>query len=158
MAQKDAIVNINLAESSAAIAKASKEDSAVMRTIAIESKRDSSAMKTIAILGMFFLPGTFIAVSYLFTSSHQSLDMNYVLKADFPPKAIFAMPVYDWDGNGVPIVKSGFKYYWAVTIPLTAVVLLSWGLAMLLPWRAWVARISKSEKREESEGYEMRRR
>jgi hypothetical protein len=158
MAQKDAIVNMNLAESSAAIVKASKEDSAVMRTIAIESKRDSSAMKTIAILGMFFLPGTFIAVSYIFTVSHQSLDMmNCVLKADFPPKAIFAMPVYDWDGNGVPIVKSGFKYYWAVTIPLTAVVLLSWGLALLLLWRAWVARISKSEKREEDEEYEMRR-
>jgi hypothetical protein len=27
--------------------------------------KDSSAMKTIAILGMFFLPGTFIAVSNL---------------------------------------------------------------------------------------------
>jgi len=70
MAQKDAKVNKALAESSAAIAKASKEDSAVMRTIAIESKKDSSAMKTIAVLGMFFLPGTFVA-------------------------AIFAMPMFD---------------------------------------------------------------
>ena len=74
-------MNINLAESSAAIAKASKEDSAVMRTIAIESKRDSSAMKTIAVLGMFFLPGTFIAVSL-----HSSL-LHCVLKADSPPLA-----------------------------------------------------------------------
>ena len=64
MAQRDAKVNIALAENSAMIARASKEDSAVMRTIAIESKRDSSAMKTIAILGMLFLPGTFIAVSF----------------------------------------------------------------------------------------------
>jgi Mg2+ and Co2+ transporter CorA len=63
MAQKDAKVNIALAESSAAIAKASKEDSAVMKTIALESKKDSSAMKTISILGMIFLPGTFVAVS-----------------------------------------------------------------------------------------------
>jgi hypothetical protein len=77
MAQKDAKVNIGLAESSATIAKASledsvamrilaaasKEDSATMRTIAAESKKDSSAMKTISILGMFFLPGTFVAVS-----------------------------------------------------------------------------------------------
>jgi hypothetical protein len=62
MAQKDARVNIAVAESSAAIAKASKDDSAVMRIIAIESKKDSSSMKTIATLGMFFLPGTFIAV------------------------------------------------------------------------------------------------
>jgi hypothetical protein len=28
-----------------------------------ESKRDSSAMKAIAVLTMFFLPGTFVAVS-----------------------------------------------------------------------------------------------
>jgi hypothetical protein len=63
MAQKDATVNISLAKNSTTIAQASKEDSAVMRTIAIESKKDSSAMKTIAILGMLFLPGTFIAVS-----------------------------------------------------------------------------------------------
>ena len=63
MAQKDSKVNIELAESSAFLAKASKEDSAIMRTIAVESKKDSSAMKTIAILGMLFLPGTFVAVS-----------------------------------------------------------------------------------------------
>ena len=63
MAAKDAKINLSLAETSAVIAKASKEDSAVMRTIAIESKRDSSAMKTTSILGMVFLPGTFIAAS-----------------------------------------------------------------------------------------------
>ena len=62
MAQRDAKVNIELAKSSTILAQASTADSAAMRQIAIESKKDSSAMKTIAILGMFFLPGTFIAV------------------------------------------------------------------------------------------------
>ncbi|PVH81761.1 hypothetical protein DL98DRAFT_570898 [Cadophora sp. DSE1049] len=62
MAQKDSRTNITIAASSAEIAKASKEDSAVMRQIALDTKRDSSAMKTIATLTMFFLPGTFIAV------------------------------------------------------------------------------------------------
>ena len=62
MAQKDAKVNIELAASSATLARASKEDSAIMKTIAIESKKHSSAMKTIAILGMGFLPGTYVAV------------------------------------------------------------------------------------------------
>jgi hypothetical protein len=33
------------------------------RDLARESKRDSRAMKAIAVLTMFFLPGTFIAVS-----------------------------------------------------------------------------------------------
>ena len=49
MAAKDSKVNISLAETSAVIAK--------------ESKKDSSAMKAIAVLTMFFLPGTFLAVS-----------------------------------------------------------------------------------------------
>jgi hypothetical protein len=49
MAQKDAKVNIRLAETST--------------TIAEESKKDSSAMKAIAVLTMCFLPGTFLAVS-----------------------------------------------------------------------------------------------
>jgi Mg2+ and Co2+ transporter CorA len=63
MAAKDARTNLSLAETSTIIAEASKEDSAVMRTIALDTQRDSSAMKTISILGMVFLPGTFIAVS-----------------------------------------------------------------------------------------------
>jgi Mg2+ and Co2+ transporter CorA len=49
MAQRDAKVNIELAKNSAILAS--------------ESKKDSSVMKTIAILGMLFLPGTFVAVS-----------------------------------------------------------------------------------------------
>lgn len=48
MSQKDSKTNIELAASSASIAK--------------ETKRDGTAMKTIAILTMFFLPGTFLAV------------------------------------------------------------------------------------------------
>lgn len=63
MAQKDAQVNIKLSQTSATLATASKKDSEVMRSIAVETQKDSFAMKTIAVLGMFFLPGTFVAVS-----------------------------------------------------------------------------------------------
>lgn len=62
MAQKASRTNLEVAKSSAVVAKSAKEDSAVMRQIALETKRDSSAMKTIAMLTMFFLPGTFVAV------------------------------------------------------------------------------------------------
>jgi hypothetical protein len=51
MTQKEAIVNSKIAYTSA--------------MIATESKKDSSAMKAIAVLTMFFLPGTFLAVSTL---------------------------------------------------------------------------------------------
>jgi Mg2+ and Co2+ transporter CorA len=70
MAQKDAKVNIALAENSTAITKASKEDSAIMRTIALETKKDSSSMKTISLLGIIFLPGTFVAVSFKTRPTH----------------------------------------------------------------------------------------
>jgi len=52
------------------------------------------------------------------------------------------MPVYDWDGDGAPSVKSGFKYYWIVAAPLTVFVLISWASAMLLPWKAWLAKVT----------------
>lgn len=51
------------------------------------------------------------------------------------------MLVFNWDGNGMPAIKPGFKYYWLVTGPLTVVVLMSWGVAMLLPWRIWATKI-----------------
>ncbi|KAH8686113.1 hypothetical protein BGZ60DRAFT_396910 [Tricladium varicosporioides] len=126
MSARDARTNIQIAESSATISKASKEDSAIMRTIAIETKKDSSAMKTIAILGMFFLPGTFVA-------------------------AIFAMPVFNWDVSGFPKAKVGFSYYLSITIPLTCLVLTTWALAMLLPWRRILDKHLKSEKSEHRE-------
>ena len=48
------------------------------------------------------------------------------------------MPVFNWDGNGTPVMKTGFGVYWIVTVPLTVFVLLVWVLAMFLPWRKWV--------------------
>jgi hypothetical protein len=42
-----------------------QKDAKAMKELATESKKDSSAMKTIALLGIVFLPGTFIAVSFL---------------------------------------------------------------------------------------------
>ncbi|KAG9228050.1 hypothetical protein BJ875DRAFT_529145 [Amylocarpus encephaloides] len=82
--------------------------------IALESKKDSSAMKAIAVLTMCFLPGTFLA-------------------------AIFAMPVIDWSQGPHPTVKLGFKYYWAIAIPVTLLVLVLWGLAVWLPWNLWLS-------------------
>jgi hypothetical protein len=57
-----------------------------------------------------------------------------------PPhvEAVFAMLVFDWDGDGSPVIKSGFKYYWAVTAPFIIFVLVAWMLAILLPWKRWV--------------------
>jgi hypothetical protein len=65
MAQKDAKVHISVAEHSANIAQATMQDATAMKELATESKKDSSAMKNLTILGIFFLPGACIAVSFL---------------------------------------------------------------------------------------------
>ena len=72
------------------------------RLIAAASKRDSSAMKTIAVVTMLFLPGTYIS-------------------------ALFAIPLFDWEAApGVTALNYRFWYYWATTLPLTALVLFAW--------------------------------
>lgn len=63
MSQKNANINIELARDTSILARASKEGSEVVRIIAIGGKKDATSMNTIAILGMIFLPGTFLAVS-----------------------------------------------------------------------------------------------
>jgi hypothetical protein len=50
------------------------------------------------------------------------------------------MPTFNWDGDGSPIVKPGFRYYWVVTVLVTILVLLLWTLARLLPWKLWAER------------------
>jgi hypothetical protein len=68
----------------------------------IISQRDTSAMKTVAMVTMVFLPGTFVA-------------------------SFFSMPILSWDAgvNGL-VVRRPFWIYWAVTVPLTALVLGVW--------------------------------
>ena len=48
------------------------------------------------------------------------------------------MPVFEWDTDGAPKTKTGFAYYWAVTIPVTLLVLATWGIATALPWDVWL--------------------
>ncbi|CZR67984.1 uncharacterized protein PAC_17883 [Phialocephala subalpina] len=95
--QRDNKRNHDLATISSEMAKQST-------TIIESTKRDSEAMKAIAILTMLFLPGTAIA-------------------------AIFSMQLFFSTSNDakIPIViNPSFWVYWAVTIPLTLVVLLIW--------------------------------
>lgn len=71
------------------------------RTLAIESKRDSSSMVSIAAVTIFFLPGTFVA-------------------------SFFAMPLLKWDAPDGHVVNTRFRWYWAVTIPLTFFTMATW--------------------------------
>ncbi|PMD32907.1 hypothetical protein L207DRAFT_571716 [Hyaloscypha variabilis F] len=73
--------------------------------IAMNAKRDSTSMMAIAVVTMFFLPGTFTSGR----SQHVS-------------RAFFAMPFV----NETPNEPPRFWIYWAITAPLTIVVLTIW--------------------------------
>lgn len=75
------------------------EDAAAGVTLAAKAKRDASSMKTVAIMTMAFLPATFFA-------------------------AVFSMPSLEWDKPGV--VTWSFAVYWALTVPVTALVFGIW--------------------------------
>lgn len=76
--------------------------------IAMDGKRDNIAMKTIAILGIVFLPGTFVA-------------------------SLFSIGMFDRNaansgGTASPTVLPSKWIYWAITVPLTVVTILAWVL------------------------------
>ena len=93
-----------------------QHDSRLNLTIAEATKRDSSAMKTIAIVTMLFLPGAYIAVSlHLHTVG---VALWYV------SSALFSMNMFNWQGRGDgDVVLRYFWVYWAVTVPVTVVVI-----------------------------------
>lgn len=83
------------------------------KAISQATRDDSMAMKALAIMTIIFLPGTAVAT-------------------------IFSMPMLNWE-TSTSAVKSGFNLYWAITVPLTTVTVLSFAL--------WVAveRLRRSE-------------
>jgi len=70
------------------------------RKLAHASKRDSAAMKTISLLGAIFFPGAYLA-------------------------SVFSMTFFNFQNPG-PSVSSNFWIYWAVTIPITAIIVGIW--------------------------------
>ncbi|MCJ1246450.1 hypothetical protein MMC30_003657 [Trapelia coarctata] len=75
------------------------------RLVAQETKRDSNAMKSIALLTMIFLPSTALATIFSM-SSFFTLDTE----------------------SSRLLVSSDFWIFWAIAIPLTALVIIIWTL------------------------------
>ncbi|KAF7899536.1 hypothetical protein EAF00_003872 [Botryotinia globosa] len=73
--------------------------------MALASKRDSSAMKTIAMLGILFLPGTFVA-------------------------SILSTTFFDFqnESNLSTAVSPSFWIYWVITVPVKLIILVLWYL------------------------------
>ncbi|MCJ1353429.1 MAG: hypothetical protein MMC33_003415 [Icmadophila ericetorum] len=87
------------------------------KAIALASQHDSASMKTIAVLTTAFLPGTWVA-------------------------AFFAVPLFNWNaGPDEQVLNGRFWVYWAVTLPLTAIVMGAWWA-----WMVWRQNRDRAEK------------
>ena len=71
------------------------------RKLAHASKRDSTAMKTISLLGAIFFPGAYLA-------------------------SVFSMTFFNFQNGEGPSVSEQFWIYWAVTIPVTVIIVGVW--------------------------------
>jgi hypothetical protein len=71
------------------------------RKLAHASKRDSTAMKTISLLGAIFFPGAYLA-------------------------SVFSMTFFNFQNSEGPSVSEQFWIYWAVTIPVTVIIVAIW--------------------------------
>ncbi|KAI1212470.1 uncharacterized protein F4807DRAFT_416262 [Annulohypoxylon truncatum] len=98
MAQKESKLNLEIASQ--------------QRRVAHATKRDGTAMKTLSLLGAVFLPGTFMASVFSMTF----FDFN-VGPSDGGSD--------DSSGDGATVSKKLWVYF-AVTIPLTVIILLFW--------------------------------
>lgn len=97
--------------------KMAQEDNNLNARMAVASSRDSSSMKALAVITAVFLPGEFMS-------------------------SLFGMGIFNWqgdddgtDGSGggggddAAVVGYDFWVYWAITIPVTIII--------LVLWRAW---------------------
>ena len=83
-----------------------QNDAEYTAAIAVDGKRDNIAMKTIAILGIVYLPGTFMAT-------------------------LFSINMFNWGGadrgnTSSLAVSPNIWIYWVITVPLTVVTFLIW--------------------------------
>ncbi|KAL8371503.1 hypothetical protein RB595_001341 [Gaeumannomyces hyphopodioides] len=80
----------------------SLEIASQQRRLAHASKRDSNSMKTLSLLGAVFLPATFLA-------------------------SVFSMTFFDFKAQeGQPVVAESLWIYFALTVPLTLAIVVSW--------------------------------
>lgn len=90
-----------------------QSDSEYTAAIAIDGRRESIAMRTLSVLGIIYLPGTFVAT-------------------------LFSMDMFQWgvgdEGKTLssPKMSSYIWIYWVVALPLT--------LATVVVWLLWARR------------------
>jgi hypothetical protein len=97
------------------------------RKLAHASKRDSGAQKTIALLGAVFLPGAYFASVFSMTFfNFQNANGGGGSNGSSGSSAENSTSTSSQDNSNPPVVSSQFWIYWAVTIPMTIIIVMIW--------------------------------
>ncbi|KKY26292.1 hypothetical protein UCDDS831_g01367 [Diplodia seriata] len=96
--------------------------------LAATATRDGASVKSIALLNTLFLPAIFVAtlITTFTCSTHTNGTMASTTSSE--------------DSSTNPLLSRNLRTYWATTIPLTVLLLLSW-----LVWRHRAARLFESD-------------
>lgn len=102
-----------------------QEDNNLNARMAVASSRDSSSMKALAVITAVFLPGEFMS-------------------------SLFGMGIFNWQGNDgtsdgdEAVVGYDFWVYWAITLPVTIIILIAWRVWWVAQDRVFRSRLSKN--------------
>jgi len=107
-----------------------RRDSRANIIIANATKRDGSQMRMISLLGMTFLPGTFLAVSPNHSPKHisarraimQGTQNNFVS----PKQTMFSMGFFNWEPGDDRMISPWITLYLGLTVLLTTLTLWRW--------------------------------
>ncbi|OJD29032.1 cmgc cdk protein kinase [Diplodia corticola] len=102
--------------------KQSQEENRMMRSLAEKSTKDAEAVKVLTIIGLVYLPTTFVAVSQETLSSF--------LSADFKVKNFFSTEFVQKDESGNMSVTGDTWLLAAISLPLTILTISTWWLCV----------------------------
>jgi hypothetical protein len=108
-----------------------------IHVIAKKSERETVSTKVITLVTLFFLPGTFISVSFLVVILNHQLQSNQSLTMKlYNIKTIMSTPMVEFSSDTKNFQVKALQLYLAITIPFMALTFGAWGGLYMLAKRS----------------------
>ena len=137
MSQRDNIIAQKFNQIAQKQSELAQKDNQLSIKIATSTKKDSIAMMTFTFITALFLPGTYVST-------------------------LLSVTLIDWQANSAPAVGNSrqdrvqvsryYWVYWAITIPLTGLVMLGWYVWYVYANKMWLREAELELKGKESRG------
>lgn len=130
-----------------------------MHKIAVKTEQETVSMHVITIFTLIFLPGTFLAVRYLFRRYYHRVQ-NFLQKqpdqdllTSLRHQTFFSSGILDWDGDNVSWdVRGGaMRLFFYICVPMMLLIIAGWYLLYVLAQRKSRKRMNEVLKEVEGE-------